>query len=243
MITFHRCLLAVATAALAACGADRPELAPAPGAETPATPSTAASEVQGLTVAVSAEEWPGEAPIRDEVTPLKVTFRNEGDRPVRVRYRELSLVGPENQRFAALPVVRVEQEVEVPRLAEGHPVVQQPLFQASRFEAAPYYRPMYPGLTIYNQPFAFDAEYNDTWWEYWADVDAPSPEMVARALPEGVIMPGGRAAGFLYFEHIDPDDVRDVTFRAEVVDARTGEILGVATLPLQVREAEPATDY
>jgi hypothetical protein len=243
MKTTHRWRALVAVLALAGCGRDRPELTPEPAAQTPAAQAPATSEVQGLSVTVSADEWPGEAPIRDEVTPLKVAFRNDSPRSVRLRYRELSLVGPDGRRFAALPVVKVEREVEVPRLAEGHPVIQQPLFQAQGFEAAPYYRPMYPTVTVYNQPFAFDPQYNENWYEYWADVESPSPEMIARALPEGVILPGGRVSGFLYFEHIDPDDVHHVRFRADVVDAQSGEILGVAEIPLQVGEAEPDAEY
>jgi hypothetical protein len=64
--------------------------------------------------------------------------------------------------------------------------------------------------------------------------ELPSREMLALALPEGVLEPGQRVAGFVYFERV-PRDVSVVRLTAPLVDARSGESLGVVGLPLRLR--------
>jgi hypothetical protein len=53
--------------------------------------------------------------------------------------------------------------------------------------------------------------------------------MLQRALPEGVVEPGGRVGGFLYFQRLEGPG--PFTFSVDLVDAKTGERLGVITIP------------
>lgn len=62
----------------------------------------------------------------------------------------------------------------------------------------------------------------------------PTPEMLRRAVPEGMIEPGGELAGFLFLERIDPREDR-VRFRADRVNARSGESFGEVTIPFAMR--------
>jgi hypothetical protein len=49
-------------------------------------------------------------------------------------------------------------------------------------------------------------------------------------LPEGVLQPGGSAAGFLYFNHLQ--EKGPVVFTAEIVAADTREPLGTVRIPM-----------
>jgi hypothetical protein len=57
--------------------------------------------------------------------------------------------------------------------------------------------------------------------------------MRRRVLPEGVLEPGGRVSGFLYFEKLDgdPQGVRLVT---ELVNARNGRRFATSRIPFRV---------
>jgi hypothetical protein len=56
--------------------------------------------------------------------------------------------------------------------------------------------------------------------------------MVAKALPEGVLRPGGRIEGFLYFD--EGFDSERATFQLDLVDAETSRQLGMAAIPLEI---------
>jgi hypothetical protein len=230
--------------AVAGCGGERAQLAPAPGARNPpGEPQAAVAEVHGLRVTLHEVPWPGTEPIARDVTPVQVTLQNLGERPLRVQYQGLSLVAPDGKTFAALPPVQVEAPTEVPRLAPGFPVVERPLFEAHGFAIAPFYRPMFPSLEPYRSPFAVDPAYYDRWFRTLEDEDLPTPEMQARGLPEGVLTPTGAVTAWVYFEHVNPEAHPKVTFRADLVDAITGETMGTVVIPMVVHEEEaPPTE-
>ena len=62
-------------------------------------------------------------------------------------------------------------------------------------------------------------------------------EVRAQAIPEGVLEPGGKVSGFLFFEHVPSHD-REVRLHADLLDARTGRQLGTVTTPLIVAKAD-----
>ena len=71
------------------------------------------------------------------------------------------------------------------------------------------------------------------YWAGWAayqTVELPTADMVRLALPEGVLKPGEKIQGFLYFEHID-DDVSEVTFTFPVTDASSKKPFGYIDIP------------
>lgn len=55
--------------------------------------------------------------------------------------------------------------------------------------------------------------------------------MLQRALPEGVLAPGGRISGFVYFDHVL--DVVHVTFVAHLIEVG-GDELGMIGIPFVV---------
>lgn len=88
--------------------------------------------------------------------------------------------------------------------------------------------------TPYGYALDRDLDYYNTYYARWRK-PLPTQEMVARALPEGVLQPGGKASGFLYFERVD-EDLGLVHFRGRLVNAGDGSQLGVVEIPLLATE-------
>jgi hypothetical protein len=230
-------LLLLGTAlAVAGCAASQTELAPAPGAdEASGMMDAAVDRVEGVRMVVQSQAWPGMAEVKTEVTPLRVVIENDGSVPVRLRYDEFTLVGPQGQRYAALPPYGVEGSVAEPTLVEGYAPVTAPTFEYNDFYVAPYYASAYPTLDPYADPFYYDSYYYDRYDTVWQSINLPTEEMVAEVLPEGVLDPGGRVAGFLYFERVDPEIPR-VRFRADLVSVADGDVFGEVSIPFTVNQ-------
>ncbi len=216
---------------------ERTELEPAPGAtQEPGMPGAAVSDVNGVNVVVQTDAWTGRPEVLTEVTPLRVTIRNNSQNPLVIRYNTFAMVSPTGVRYSALPPYRIEGEIDSPRLGNYNPV-NEPGFEYDRFDVAPYYSPVYPGLSAYGGPFYTDRYYYNYYSSYWNEIELPTAEMLQRVLPEGVIQPGGSVAGFLYFEKI-PSELELVRFRADLVNAQNGNIFGEISIPLLPVEPE-----
>lgn len=219
---------------IAGCSTQRTQLDPAPSANQAAGMMDAAVNiVDGVRVVAQSQAWPGMTEVKREVTPLRIVLENNGAMPVRIRYDHFTLVGPQGERFAALPPYGVEGSVQEPTLVEGYDPVTAPTFEYSNFYVAPYYASAYPTLDTYADPFYYDPVYHDRYYTAWESIALPTEEMVAEVLPEGVLEPGGRVEGFLYFEHVAPDAPR-VRFRADLTNAETGEVFGEVSIPFTV---------
>ncbi len=216
--------LAAAAALTSAC-ATTTELTPAPGALRAAGPGQAAqAAVSGVRVVASAEAWSGFPQRLDEVTPLLVALHNDSGVPVRVRYDDFQLVSARGTRYAALPPFAIdESEVVAVGYVDPWP----------GFSVAPWHAGYFPGWRSAAYPLRYDPFYYDAYRPAYARVALPTEDMLRRALPEGVIEPGGTVRGFLYFQQVDDDEGRvDFTFR--VFNALTGEPMGVVTIPFTV---------
>jgi len=217
-------------AALAACGPNRPDLAPAPGAM-PAPPGPGAGAMgsdAGVTIEARAGAWRGVPQnLEAESIPLLVEITNDSDRPLRVRYNDMMLVAPDGRTFHAIAPFRVEG-----RVTERVDAVP---FVARRFRVAPYLSRIFPIYDPWTGNFVFDRVYYDRYAPSIVRVDLPTADMIRMALPEGVIEPGGRITGFLYFEDVEDLNIPSVDFTANLVDARTGESFGKVEIPFKVQ--------
>ncbi|MGH9559639.1 MAG: hypothetical protein ACRD30_10400 [Bryobacteraceae bacterium] len=54
--------------------------------------------------------------------------------------------------------------------------------------------------------------------------------MIRKAIPEGVVNPGGHVEGYLYFQKI-PKDTQNLIFIARLNDARTHAEFGTIRIP------------
>lgn len=230
--------LAVCTAALAASCASEPSLTPAPDATIVENDGVAAQAVtENITLTAEAGAWRTGVDIEQAVTPLKVTIENGSDRNLSVRYSEFGLVTETGNRYAALPPYGVRGSITEPVMTKKYPPLSPVGFHHSRFRIAAHYSFIYPTLSPYaSSRIYYDPYYYRHYYPYWrrsrVRVELPTPEMLRRALPEGVLEAGGELEGFLYFEKI-PGSVAGerVRFHADLLDAMTGERFATLHIP------------
>lgn len=221
--------------AVAGCGAnDTANPEPAAAAEPVSEMEDATrTSVSGVSVLTQAAPWPGETPIENEVTPIRVRIENNGRIPIDVRYRDLTLLGPEGNRYNALPPYRIAGTVTQPEVDRSYGPINNPGFTHSGFELAPYYSPVYPGMAVYTDPFVYDANFYGNAYRYWEDTQLPTVEMLRQAMPEGVVNSGGNIEGWVYFEKV-PEHERRVVLRTDLVDSRTGKEFAEVRIPYNV---------
>jgi hypothetical protein len=202
--------------------AHQPQLVPAPGAPRAPDGSVAASAA-GVEVRVDARRWSGSpSDLPNIVTPLWVSVTNESSSSVRIRYRDLKLVGPSGLETAAIPPLKLQRP-------GTESIVVAPGFASRGFFLYPPYRPFYPGFPVWGGPWDYDPWFYDHAYGTWQP-SLPTPDMLRQALPEGALQPRGSAAGFLYFHHLR--DKGPVTFEAELIDAESRALLGTVQIPL-----------
>lgn len=209
---------------LAAGCAGTPELSPVSGSQpAPPGPGRGASDtVEGVTVVARSQAWTGFPRRLDEVTPVQVSIENRGDVPLRIRYDEFTLVGP-TERYRAIPPFDIRGR-EVERVRD---YVRSPLRRG-------FYRPFRVRRGFY--PYGPYDPYGARYRGYdpgFVDIELPTGDMIQKALPEDVLMPGDRITGFLYFENVDRDEGL-VDLRMELTDANTGERQGTISIPFGV---------
>lgn len=202
-------------------------LSPAPVAnEVAGRGEGAMVQANGVKMVARASAWEGvPSNLAAKLTPMLVTISNDSEVPVRVRYNELMLVVPEGRVYKALPPFQIDGQLAQRTIA--------PLYPPSRFSYAPYFSPFIPGATIYSGAFPYHRPYWDRYATVLRTVNLPSDDMLARAMPEGVIEPGGEVRGFVYFPGVG-GDVEPVRLRADLVNAETGEMLVPLAIPFVV---------
>lgn len=94
-----------------------------------------------------------------------------------------------------------------------------------------------PGALYWGGPFAYPPWYS-TWVFWWGPSyypsAQPSPDVLALGLPEGVLPPGGRVDGFVYFKRATSKATRQLQLRWDVYDARSGQQVGSTQVALEV---------
>jgi hypothetical protein len=203
-------------------GACAPQLRPAPEATQVPTGrgQAAVAEAGGVRVVARTGAWRAlPTALELVVTPVLVTIENESEAPLRVRYADFALVSAQGPRFAARAPFEIDGYVSEP--VWGYPY-------------APYARP-YPrfyafrgpsGRAVLVDPFFYDPFFDPY---TFMGVPLPTADMVQLALPERVLEPHGRTAGFVYFERVR--NVPRVDFIARLVDDRSGAPHATLTIP------------
>lgn len=101
-----------------------------------------------------------------------------------------------------------------------------------------HYERLYPEHSDFTGYISYDPQYYKYYFARWREGEMPTAEMLASALPEGHLLPGGDITGFLFFEKI-PAEHAKLTFNANLVNSSTGELFGFVTIPLR---AQPPID-
>lgn len=209
------------------CRSDAARLVPASGEAVSATEADT-SRGAAIRLDVQRGHWPGGAPIAQGVTSVHVTIENLSARPVAVRLSQFVLVGASGTRYAALPPYKVKGNVLDPEV--GYTPFP-PRFEHSEFRAAPHYRDVHPGIDSYHA-FVVDPIYYDQYYAHWVERQLPTPDMLALALPEGVLRPGGLLSGWLYFQEVQEDESM-VRLRASLHDPRANSLVASFEIPLK----------
>ena len=213
---------------LAASCAHTPVLVPAPDAQRlPGQPAAAVASSEGVRVTVNSQRWKGQpADLDSIVTPLHVVVENGSQVPIRIRYQDFTLTNSQGLQSAAIPPFAIQRP-------GSRVIAVAPAFAADRFLLLRPYGPFYPGLPLWDGPFDWDPGFYDQYYATW-EPSLPTPDMLNQALPEGVLRPSGRVAGFLYFHRVRKSDGR-VTFAEDVIDANTRERIATLRIPLLVQ--------
>jgi hypothetical protein len=107
-------------------------------------------------------------------------------------------------------------------------------FGASGFRVRAGLRGWYgPGLSYWGNPWL----YSSPWVVMWGTAYYPSPpthDVLFAALPEGVLPPGARVTGFLYFQKATSRNTPRLDLGWTIHDARAGAPLGDAHVALDV---------
>ena len=186
----------------------------------------------GVVVTVAADAWAGTPNVLTEVVPLRVTIENNSRAPIRLRYSEFILAG-KSARVPALPPFEIKGSETETVGALG--AIDGPYPFASRgFWVAPHYSPFYRRLRPFAGAFAYDPLFYSQYYPRWVRLKLPTADMIQKALPEGVLEPGGRVTGFLYFEDVDTDADEKATFTVDLMNASTGEAMGNIRIPLEI---------
>ncbi len=210
------------------CARTYAKLSPAPTAtRVSGVGQAATATAAGVQVTAHTQAWQWDPPdLATKVTPMLIELANNSSRSVIVRYNHISLVDDAANRFAVMPPYDIDATV-----SEAYRI-ESPYYGFNRFAVAPYLSPWYPRFARYDGAFAYDAGYYRPYVTRYAEVALPTADMVRRALPEGVISPGGSAEGFVYFEAFNRD-ARTLTLDVDIVDAVSGSVLGTARIPFQ----------
>lgn len=216
----------VLTIVMAVCmaGCASRQLVPGPEAQLmPGRHDTAIAESAGVRTTVQSQAWSGSpARLRQQITPLKVTVVNNGSRPVRINYDDFTLTGSSGFTYSALPPYKITGSIREPVMA--------PRFSYSRFYVAPFYRPFYPGVPVWGaSAWRYNPDYYNRAWTEWP-VQLPTRDMREQAIPAGVLQPGGRVSGFLYFPEL-PGETTTVTFKQSLVDSSTQKTIAEVEVP------------
>jgi hypothetical protein len=186
------------------------QLVPAAGApREPGNPRVAAETVEGVRLRVDSSAW-REGYVRDALSPLQVSIDNGSDRPLRIAYTQFTLSVGKGFRLQALPPFQVA-------------------IQNATATAVPYCP--WVGFWTWDGRF-YDPGYCAGWGSAWPAA-LPDQTVLRHALPEGIVDPGGRVSGFLYFP--DQPEGEAVTFVASLVDATTSQVFGTIEIPFRVK--------
>ena len=197
----------------------------------------ALDELSGIRLLVISGTWNATPDIRTKVTPVRIRIENNSGKDVRFRVSDFHLVDSLGENYAALPLYAIEGTIQEPVLIMGYAPIPAPSFYYQGFFIAPYYSPIYSGIPPFDGPFFYDFPYYQQTYTYWKLVQLPTPEIYARALPDGILKDGGTLEGYLYFAKVSPIKTRHVNLIGSFYDKKGETSIGPLTIPLKVAKS------
>ncbi|MET0404850.1 MAG: hypothetical protein ABW123_20705 [Cystobacter sp.] len=227
---------ALATVLLAAGCVSTTTLQPLPSAPTTASGTPVAQEL-GIRLVADGAAWKGNpADLGRIVTPVEIRVENHGERPLRIDTADFTLVGTSRFEYAALSRAQLQQENSAGVGGSGgwpdDGTVAPPMNLGRRgWRGGLGWGPGVYGPGWFS-PF-YDPFYGP-YMSWYQPEPLPTRDMERKALPQGTLNPGGSLTGFVYFQGVSEREGQ-VTLRARLVDARTGEQFGTLDIPFEVK--------
>lgn len=172
----------------------------------------------GLRMVGAGDAWNGDPyDLPNYMTPILVDIENHTGRDVRISYGDFSLNDEQGFHYAAVnpytTAAQVGMDESATRVDDGARVTlaaytgrrdgrRAPRRQAHRrFFVRPRARVYFHYYDPWVYPF-YDAPFYGDRVVVWTDTSPspPSEDVLRLGLPEGVVKPGGRISGFLYFQ-------------------------------------------
>lgn len=116
--------------------------------------------------------------------------------------------------------------------------IRRPYFTATGFHVAPHHSLFFPHFTTVGHGFFHDLAFHHAGFSHFRRFQLPTRDMLRRALPEGVLDPGGEIRGYLFFDAFEQGEVEHVTFVGDLKVAEDGETLGEARIPFITRDID-----
>jgi hypothetical protein len=165
----------------------------------------------GAVLTVRGATWRGRPwDLAERVTALAVELRNDSAAPLRVSFVDLTLTDEKGRRRATLDPFFARQPPPAVVLLDG---------RGARKGFHPHARTLASRELV--KPVAPSG--HATWVWPWFD---PPDDVLAAALPEGILPPGARVEGWLFFDRATPTAL---TWRATTVE---GNQLSRPSVPL-----------
>lgn len=190
------------------------------------------AQLEGIEVTATVKAWPGDAFIKKEVTPVRLTIENGSDaHSVDVSYSRFRIIEDDADVRRALPPFEIEGEAPDARVGAKYEVIDYD-WVGTEYDVYDVYDPLYgDDVVVSDSERIYEPDYYVDHYTYWADTSLPTTEMLVLALPEGVVKPSGKVVGWMYFEEVDAT-ADEVLLKADIVDAVTGEKLGEIDMKL-----------
>lgn len=207
---------------LAACS--HPFQAASPNQSVPGSPQVARAAAKGVSMTAQINAWTGDpAGLESIVTPVKVSLMNESDHPVSLRYKNFTLSNPAGVHGEAIPPFEIKGSTD--------PVAESisPSYTFRSFYPYPAYRMYGSAYNFWPDNFGWDAAWYNSAYQYWSR-ELPTADMLRKAIPEGVLNPGGEVSGYLYFQLV-PSDANMLDLQSKLFDATTHDPLATLDLP------------
>lgn len=218
--------LAVAgIAALSACA--HPHYVPVePANFVPNERDVGGASVEGVVIRADVDTWKGDPDnLKTALTPVRVTIENNSNQPLSLRYPNFEVSNPAGVQVRALPPFQIHGSI-----TESGPIT--PAYPWDGFMLYPGYGPYYgPGWALWGDNWGWDGGWYGTYWAEWQQ-DLPTRSMLEKAVPEGVLNPGGQVKGYLYFQKI-PENVKNLVFVAELWNANTHQQIATVHIPFE----------
>lgn len=231
---------ALALSLIAGCAAET-KLRPTPEAGVvQGNNSSAITEQQGVRLTADGAAWRGSpSDLERRLTPIYVHVENQGDRPLRLEYKDFALVGQESRfRYSALSPLTLRRAT-TSRDTQAPATISPAMAPRGGVWVGPgpgpWRRGWGPGWGPGWYGPGWGSAFNDPyyWGPNYYDQSRATADMINNALPQGTLEPGGTVDGFLYFQGVTRRE-SGVTLQLKLVDAETGAPFGSLGIPFQV---------